>query len=73
LGKYELKKFSNQQVLTFEGLLERLLSSSYIPLPNEPGYNSMLDGARRLFDSHQEVGFVRLEYETEIYYSQLTA
>jgi ubiquinone/menaquinone biosynthesis C-methylase UbiE len=72
LGKYTLKKFSNNQVLTFEGLVERLLSASYIPLPNEPGYGSMLDGVRKLFDSYQEGGVVRLEYDTETYYSQLT-
>lgn len=72
LGKYKLKKFSNNQVLTFEGLVERLLSASYIPLPNELGYGSMLDGVRKLFDSYQEGGVVRLEYDTETYYSQLT-
>jgi ubiquinone/menaquinone biosynthesis C-methylase UbiE len=71
-GKYKLKRFSNHQVLTFEGLLERLLSASYIPLPNEPGYSSMFDGARKLFDSYEEDGVVRLEYDTETYYAQLT-
>ena len=71
LGKYKLKKFSNNQVLTLEGLVERLLSASYIPLPNESGYSEMLDGVRKLFDSYQEGGVIRLEYNTETYYAQL--
>lgn len=72
LGKYKTKTFSNSQVLDFEGLASRLLSSSYVPLPGESGYSTMLDGLRKLFDSYQEGGAVHLEYDTETYYAQLT-
>jgi len=72
LGKYKTKTFSNSQVLDFDGLSGRLLSSSYVPLPGESGYSSMLDGLRKLFDSYQEGGAVLLEYDTETYYAQLT-
>jgi hypothetical protein len=72
LGRYETKTFSNSQVLDFEGLAGRLLSSSYVPLPGESGYSSMFDGLRQLFDSYQESGAVHLEYDTETYYAQLT-
>jgi len=72
LGEYKTKIFSNSQVLDFEGLAGRLLSSSYVPLPGESGYNSMLHGLRKLFDSYQEGGAVHLEYDTETYYAQLT-
>jgi len=71
LGKYKTKIFSNSQVLDFEGLAGRLLSSSYVPLPGESGYGSMLEGLRKLFDSYQEGGAVHLEYDTETYYAQL--
>ena len=72
LGKYKTRIFRNSQVLDFEGLAGRLLSSSYVPLPGEPGYSSMLDALRKLFDSYQEGGVVHLEYGTETYYAQLT-
>ena len=71
LGKYKTRIFSNSQILDFEGLAGRLLSSSYVPLPGESGYSSMLDGLRKLFDSYQEGGTVHLEYDTETYYAQL--
>ena len=72
LGNYKTKIFSNSQVLDFEGLEGRLLSSSYVPLPGEPAYSSMLETLRKLFNSYQEDGAVRLEYDTETYYAQLT-
>ena len=72
LGKYKTEIFSNGQVLDFEGLSGRLLSSSYVPLPGESGYSSMLDSLRKLFVSYQEGGAVHLEYDTETYYAQLT-
>jgi ubiquinone/menaquinone biosynthesis C-methylase UbiE len=69
--KYKLKTFNNSQALDFEGLAGRLLSSSYVPLQNEPGYAPMMECLRKLFDCYQEGGLVRLEYETETYYGQL--
>ena len=72
LGEYKVKTFSNNQILDFEGLAGRLLSSSYVPLHGEARYDSMMGGLRKLFDSYQEGGIVGLEYETETYYSQLT-
>jgi len=71
LGKYKTKIFSNGQVLDYEGLRGRLLSSSYVPLPCESGYSSMLEGLRKLFDSYQEGSAVHIEYDTETYYAQL--
>jgi len=72
LGNYKTKTFINSQVLDFEGLAGRLLSSSYVPLPGESGYSPMLDELRKLFDSYQKAGRVHLEYDTETYYAQLT-
>ena len=71
-GEYKVKNFGNSQVLDFEGLAGRLLSSSYLPLRGETGYSSMMDALRKLFDTYQDSGVVRLEYETETYYGQLT-
>lgn len=71
-GEFKSKTFGNSQVLDFEGLTGRLLSSSYVPLQSDSGYRSMMDGLRELFDSYQKGGVVRLEYDTETYYGQLT-
>lgn len=71
LGQYEEKRFGNSQVLDFEGLKGRLLSSSYVPLRGEERYDSMLTELRRIFESQQENGVVHLDYETEVYYAQL--
>lgn len=59
--------FPNVQVLDFEGLQGRLLSSSYSPREGDPRRASLLDGLRTLFDSHHEDGVVRLEYRTRIF------
>ena len=72
LGQYREKQFRNSQVLDFERLKGRLLSASYAPLPGEQRYDSMLTELRRTFDSYQEEGVVHFEYETEVYYAQLS-
>jgi hypothetical protein len=45
-----LKVFNNQQVFDFEGLKGRLLSSSYMPLQGEPGFEGMIADFKELFD-----------------------
>jgi SAM-dependent methyltransferase len=72
-GSYRLTKFENQQVFDFEGLKGRLLSSSYAPGPDHPNYEPMLADLRRLFDAHQVDGVYTIEYDTEVFYGQLTA
>jgi len=70
LGQYGEKRLGNSQVLDFEGLKGRLLSSSYVPLPGEDRYDLMLADLRRMFDSYQTDRVIHLEYETEVYYAQ---
>jgi SAM-dependent methyltransferase len=66
------KRFDNFQSVDFEGLRGRLLSSSYVPLEGHPNYEPMLASLRRLFDSHQQGGRVTIEYDTKVYYGQLS-
>lgn len=73
LGKHEMETFTNDQVLDYEGFAGRLLSSSYVPLQDDPRHGPMLDELHRIFDTYQERGTVRLEYETELYYGQLSS
>ena len=59
------------QVLDFESLKGRLLSSSYVPLPGHPAHAPMLATLRRIFGEHQQDGQVRLDYETVIYHGRV--
>jgi len=61
----------NEQVLDFKGLKGRLLSSSYTPLPGDSRYEPMLEELNRIFRKHNEVGFIRIEYDTEMYYGHI--
>ena len=63
---YEEYSFPNAQVLDFEGLRGRLLSSSYSPAPNDPRHEPMLAALGALFATHHHEGRVCLEYETEV-------
>jgi ubiquinone/menaquinone biosynthesis C-methylase UbiE len=72
LGKCKKKTFENTQLLDFEGLVGRLLSSSYSPLVGDSSYDPMLDELRRIFNSYQKAGLVCLEYDTEVHCGQLT-
>ncbi len=67
------KTFENEQLFDFAGLRGRLLSSSYSPPAGDPKHEPMLAELQRLFDTHQEKGCVRFEYETHIYYGRLQA
>jgi SAM-dependent methyltransferase len=65
--------FDNGQLLELDGLRGRLLSVSYVPAKGEPGSETMLRGAERIFAEHQTNGTVTIEYDTEVYYGRLTA
>jgi SAM-dependent methyltransferase len=64
-------RFLNLQVLGWEGLKARLLSSSYTPLPGHPDHEPMMRELRRIFDQAQRDGRVRLEYDTEVHHGRL--
>jgi ubiquinone/menaquinone biosynthesis C-methylase UbiE len=69
---FQAKVFPNLQEFDYEGLRGRLLSSSYIPQSGHPSYSAMLEDLRRLFDQHAANGRVVMEYDTQVYYGQLT-
>jgi hypothetical protein len=72
LGEYREVKLSNSQDLDYEGLIGRLLSASYAPLPSDPHHEQVVARLREIFEEHQVHGRVRFEYETELYAGQLS-
>jgi SAM-dependent methyltransferase len=70
-GPCEKKVFSMQQEFDYASLEGRLLSSSYAPLPTDPGYESMLRELHRIFDAHASQGKVLMPYTTRVYYGWL--
>jgi SAM-dependent methyltransferase len=67
-GRYELRRLYNEQRFDFYGLKGRLLSSSYTPTEEHPGYRPMLEELERIFRQYEEDGTIRFEYDTEIYF-----
>lgn len=70
-NNYRAQTFDNSQTLDLDGLKGRLLSSSYVPGPDETGSEAMLEDAEEVFREHQTDGMVTIEYDTEVYYGQL--
>jgi SAM-dependent methyltransferase len=60
-----------RQECDYDALEGRLLSSSYVPGADHPGYDSMLRDLRRIFDVHQANGQIVLAYTTRVYYGQI--
>jgi SAM-dependent methyltransferase len=61
LGDYRAIKLTNSQESDYEGLVGRLLSASYAPLPGEPLFEEMIGRVSELFNRHQVNGVVRFE------------
>ncbi len=68
---YRQQSFENNQVLDFEGLKGRMASASYMPSESEPEFERVAEELRALFDKHQEQGRIVIQYDTQIYFSQL--
>jgi len=69
--RYQKKNFDNFQELDFTSLKGRVLSASYIPLPDNPLFPKMILELEDLFNKHQQNGIIRLEYATKVFYGQL--
>lgn len=67
----EVGTFVNQQVLDFEGLRGRLMSSSYAPEPGSPDYEPMIGILREVFARHERDGCITMPYSTLVYFAAL--
>ena len=68
---YQKETFDNFQDLDFISFKGRVLSSSYIPLYDNPIFPKMIVELEELFNKHQRNGIIRIEYDTEVYLGKL--
>lgn len=70
-GPFETRRFDNAQLLDRAGLRARLVSSSYVPAPGQPGHDAMMAELDRLFHRHQRDERVRIDYDVNLYIGPL--
>lgn len=70
-GQVHRRRFPNEQLLDFEGLKSRFLSSSYAPSRDDAQAPAASAALRRLFDDHAPGGTARMTYDTDVYYGRL--
>jgi ubiquinone/menaquinone biosynthesis C-methylase UbiE len=66
------KSIDNFQEFDFEGFEGRVRSASYTPEPGNPNFEPMMARLREIFDIHSRDGRVTYEYDTTVYYGQLS-
>ena len=62
-----LTVLEHRQLLDYDGLEGRLLSSSYAPEAGHPLHEPMLRRLREIFEQYQADGTVSLDYDTQVY------
>jgi len=68
---YQQRTFDNPQPLDHQGLIDRICSSSYMPLPSDPRYADMIQIASSIFDAHQHNGLVTMPHDTHVFFGRL--
>lgn len=61
----------NRQMHDWDGLVGRLLSSSYGPKPGHPAHEIVMKRLRELFDAHATDGRIEIVYECRVYYGEV--
>lgn len=68
----KLATFYNFQQLDLEGLKGRICSASYAPEPGHPNFETLLENLLALFRTYEKSGTVTIEYDTKVYYGQMS-
>jgi SAM-dependent methyltransferase len=63
--------FDHCQLLDFDALRGRLMSSSYAPKEGHPNHAPMIEALHKLFDSCQEHGKISFDYDTRVYVGEV--
>jgi ubiquinone/menaquinone biosynthesis C-methylase UbiE len=67
---FNVRDFENFQELSWQGLLDRVYSSSYMPLPDDPINATMTPRLRELFEQFASEEIIRIEYQTRLYFGR---
>jgi SAM-dependent methyltransferase len=68
---YEGFTFQYSQQFDFGGLKGRMLSSSYTPCPDAPGFGKLMQDLKEAFEEHAHHGQVIIEYETQLHLGRI--
>ena len=71
-NSFKLVTFDNFQQLDLEGLKGRICSASYAPEPGQPNFEPLLEQLLALFRTYEKSGTVTIEYDTKVYYGQMS-
>jgi SAM-dependent methyltransferase len=71
-GICRTRTFDNPQKLDRQTLIDRIFSSSYMPLPDSPRHAEMLQAINAIFDLHQNNGTVTIPHDTELFFGRLS-
>ena len=63
--------FDHRQLLDFEALRGRLMSSSYAPQAGHPKHEPMMEALRTLFDACAVDGHISFDYDTRVYVGEV--
>lgn len=63
--------FDHRQLLDFDALRGRLMSSSYAPQAGHPQHAPMIQALRELFDACARQGQVSFDYDTRVYVGEI--
>lgn len=64
-------QFDHLQLLDFEALRGRLMSSSYAPKADHPNHAPMIEALRKLFDTCEAQGRISFDYDTRVYVGEV--
>lgn len=70
-SKMRIIALPNEQKLDEDGLLSRLMSSSYVPQAGESKHQPMIERAREIFRTTNTNGFVSMIYELKMYLGKI--
>jgi SAM-dependent methyltransferase len=70
-GPFQRARLDNRQSLDCEGLVGRLTSSSYAPLPDAANYPAMVKSLEDIFARYQQDDRVTMLYDTHVFYGHV--
>lgn len=70
-GSYQMAHFDNPQIMTWDELRGRFLSSSYVPAEGDPQHEPLLAKLEEIFHQHEKQGRVTFDQQTNVYYGRV--